>query len=153
MIGFDYLSESTPSFPTEEYIAGRERGRIAGLKGVLKVRVKRISAGAMLGGVFAAVMIASPATTGHRSFSLPIASSVFACFIALGCLGILKAVLSYRRNMRHLREDIVNSVVGPAGTGRDPGRLQKWWLRGEATNENPWERSAGDRGNNPNRKY
>jgi MFS family permease len=153
MNGLAYLSESTPSFPTEEYIAGRERGRIAGLKGILKVRVKRISAGAILGGVFAATMIASPATTGHRSFSYLIALSIFACFLALGCFGVWTAVLSYRRSMHHLRDDIVRSVMAPDDAAQEPGRLQKWWMRGEASSDNPWERSAADRGNNPNRKY
>jgi hypothetical protein len=147
------LSESTSSFPSEEYITGRERGRIAGLKGVLKVRLRRILAGAILGGAFAAMMIASPATTGKRSFSLPIALSVFAIFTALGCLGSLKAGHSYRRSMRHLRDDIVRSVMAPDDTAHEPGRLQKWWMRGNATGDNPWERSAADRGNNPNRKY
>ena len=152
-IGCNYLSECTSSFPTEEYIAGRERGRIAGLKGVLKVRLRRILAGTILGGAFAAIMIASPATTGKRSFSLPVALSVFACFIVLGCLASLKAAHSYRRSMRHLRDDIVRSVMAPDDTAHEPGRLQKWWMRGDATSENPWERSVADRGNSPNRKY
>ena len=148
-----FLSQSTPPLPTEEYIAGRERGRIAGLKGTLKVRLRRILAGATLGGGFTAVMLASPATTGQRSFSPLVALSVLACFMALGALGCLKAVHSYRRSMRHLRGDIVRSVMEPDDTTKEPGRLTKWWMRGEATTDNPWERSASDLGNNPNRKF
>jgi hypothetical protein len=141
------LSESAPSFPSEEYIAGREHGRVAGLQRTLKVRMRKIVAGAVLGGAFGAVMLASPATTGRQSFSLSIALAIFSVFIVLGGLGCLKVIHSYRRSMGHLRDDIVRSVMEPDDATPEPSRLRKWWLRGDSLGTNPWEEAAKDGAN------
>jgi hypothetical protein len=147
------MSESVPTFPSEEYIAGRERGRMAGLKGILKVRIRRIVVGFSLGGAFAGIMLASPATTGRSSFAPSIALPIFSLFIVLGGLGCLKAVLSFRRSTRHLRDDIVRSVMKPDDATPEPGRLRKWWLRGDSYGGNPWEAAAMDGANDGRRKH
>ncbi len=147
------MSESAPSLPSEEYIAGREHGRVAGLKQTLKVRLRRIVAGAFGGGAVGGLLLASPATTGRTSISIPIALTIFSIFIALGCLGCVRAVHSYRRSMHHLRDDIIRSVVKPDDVEREPGRLRKWWLRGDSTGANPWERSVKDGANDWHRKF
>jgi hypothetical protein len=147
------LSESTPTLPTEEYIAGRERGRVAGLKRTVKVRLRRILAGTVFGGAFTAIMLGSPATTGRTSFSVFVALTVFAVFVVLGCLASLKAAHSYRRSMRHLRDDIVRSVMQPDDTTPEPGRLRKWWMRADSSGDNPWEESAKDGANDWHRRF
>jgi hypothetical protein len=147
------LSQGSPSFPSEEYIAGREHGRVAGLKRTLRVRLRRYAAGAILGGLFAAVMLSSPATTGRTSFYLPIAFVIFPAFIVLGILGCLRAVHSYRRSMSHLREDIVRSVMSPDDATPEPSRLRKWWMRSDSNGVNPWEQSAKDGANDYHRRY
>jgi hypothetical protein len=136
------MSSEPSSLPSEEYIAGRERGRSAGLKSELTVRTRRIAVGAVGGGVFVALMLASPATTGLKSFSPTVALITFFAFVLLGGLAYAKAVHSYRRRMRHLRDDIVRSVMTPDDTTPEPGRLGKWWLRGSSSGTNPWEKAV-----------
>jgi len=147
------MSQNAPPFPSEEYIAGRERGRRAGLKGMLKVRLRRITAGAVIGGAFTAIVLASPATTGRSSFSVGIALPIFAAFMVLGGLGCAKSVISYRRRMNHLRDDIVRSVMMPDDVTPEPGRLRKWWLRGDSKGENPWEQTVKADANDWRGKY
>jgi hypothetical protein len=147
------MSDSTPAYPSEEYIAGREHGRIAGLKQTRKVRARRVVAGTVLGGAFAALMISSPATTGRTGFAPLIALSIFGGFVVLGFLGLIKTMHSYRRDMRHLREDIIRSVVSPDDVEPEPGRLRKWWLRSDASGEHPWETAATDGANDFHRKF
>jgi hypothetical protein len=147
------MPESATSMPSEEYIAGRERGRAAGLKHTRKVRFRRIVAGAIFGGAFTGIMIASPATTGLTTFSFPTALTIFAIFVALGCLALWRAQYSYRRSMSRLRDDIIRSVVSPDDVEREPGRLRKWWLRADSSGDNPWELSVRDGANDWHRKY
>ena len=147
------MSDATPPFPTEEYIAGRVHGRTAGLKETLKVRLRRITGGALLGGAAAALIIASPATTGRSALSWPIALSIFSGFVILGGIGIVRAVLSFRRGMRHLRDDIIRSVMSPNNPTPRRVRFHRWWLRGEASGQQPWKKAATDGANEFHRKY
>ena len=147
------MSESAPTFPSEEYIAGRERGRVAGLKVTLKIRIRRIVVSCLAGGAFAGIMFASPATTGRTSFAPFVALSIFSLFVVLGGLGCLKALHMFRRSMRHPRDDIVRSVMKPDDATPEPGRLRKWWLRGDSYGGNPWEAAATDGANDGRRKY
>jgi hypothetical protein len=114
---------------------------------MLKVRVRRIVAGTLIGGAFAGVMLASPATTGRNSFYPPLALATIAVFVVLGGFGCVRAVHVYRRSMRHLRDDIVRSVMAPDDVTPEPGRVRKWWIRGDSNGANPWEEAAEDGAN------
>ena len=55
--------------------------------------------------------------------------------------------------MANLRDDIIRSVTRPDDVEREPGRLRKWWLRGDSSGANPWELSVRDGANDYHRKY
>jgi hypothetical protein len=137
------VTDRAPTFPTEEYIAGRERGRTAGLKRTRKSRLIAIAAFVFLGGPFVCDVFASPAATGRHSFSFSIALPIFFAFVILGVLACLKAMYSYRRSIANLRDDIVRSVMTPDEATPQPGRFGKWWLKGDASGAPAWDRPAG----------
>jgi hypothetical protein len=136
------VTENAPTYPTEEYIAGRERGRSAGLKRRLKVRFTKIAGFTFFGGGFASIMIASPASTGKTSFSPPIAALILGGFIVVGILAGLRALHLYHRGIGSLRDDIVRSVVAPDDSAPQPGRFEKWWIRSDASGAKSWEEPA-----------
>jgi uncharacterized membrane protein (DUF485 family) len=144
------VDEGGTAFPTEEYIAGRERGRTAGLKRALKVRLTSTVALVFIGGGFASVMLASPASTGRTSFSIPIALLVFSGFVVVGIIITFRARHSYRRQMKNLRADIIRSVVTPDDATPQPGRFRRWWIGSYVSNSTAWDRPMKTVGVNEN---
>ena len=133
------MSESEPTYPTEEYIAGRERGRTAGLKRKLKARLIKIAVVTLLGGGYCALTFSSTVVTGYKHGSPRLFVAVLLAFVVLGCITGVWAARSYRQSLSHLREDIVRSVMSPDDAAPQPGRLRKWWIHGVASSAPAWD--------------
>jgi|GEM_PF-3177962 len=138
------MDDSAPAYPTEEYIAGRERGRTAGLKRSLKIRLLRIALFVSFGGSLVGLTFSSTSVTGYSHGSARIFFSILSVFVVLGCLGCIAVVRSYRRSLNHLRDDIVRSVMTPDEATPQPGRFRKWWIKGEASSAPAWDQPPRD---------
>ena len=144
------VSESTPGYPSEDYIAGRVRGRTAGLQRAFKVRLTSTLALVFIGGGIASVLLASPASTGQTSFSVPVALLILSGFVVVGVIITLRARHSYRRSMNNLRDDIIRSVVAPDDATEQPSRFRKWWIGSYVSNSTAWDRPMKTVGINEN---